>query len=149
MWPLQRSLFFCFFVFVFVFLFVYLVSFFRFHYLDVVASRERRWESRRNEFSKFASQIITVPSLAWQLAQYSFISQISLNKKGIVIIPLKLGLNSTFKRQRGYTSPNLIFLVCLTLGWRVDVSVNLVLNNGTKSQNRMSLGSEFPSLASL
>ena len=52
----------CFFVFVFVFLFVYLVSFFRFHYLDVVASRERRWESRRNEFSKFASQIITVPS---------------------------------------------------------------------------------------
>ena len=48
--------------FVFVFLFVYLVSFFRFHYLDVVASRERRWESRRNESSKFASQIITVPS---------------------------------------------------------------------------------------
>ena len=46
----------------FVFLFVYLVSFFRFHYLDVVASRERRWESRRNDFSKFASQIITVPS---------------------------------------------------------------------------------------
>ena len=52
----------CFFVFVFVFLFVYLVSFFRFHNLDVVASRERRWESRRNEFSKFSSQIITVPS---------------------------------------------------------------------------------------
>ena len=52
----------CFFVFVFVFLFVYLVSFFRFQYLDVVASRERRWESRRNESSKFASQIITVPS---------------------------------------------------------------------------------------
>ena len=48
------SLFFC--------LFVYLAYFFRFHYLDVVASRERRWESRRNEFSKFSSQIITVPS---------------------------------------------------------------------------------------
>ena len=53
---------FLFFCFCFCFFFVYLVSFFRFHYLDVVASRERRWESRRNGFSKFASQIITVPS---------------------------------------------------------------------------------------